>query len=1045
MKKKLPILLLLFTVMLNAQVLTFTDPTFKAMLVNGGTANFTAFSGGVAVTRIDTNFDNQIQVSEAALIDRLWIEGANAYAVTNIQGIEGFINVTELGFNGISTTSINLSGMPNLKTIYVKSPTLVSATISGMTTMTGITFMENPLMTTLNISNCPVLAAIVAQQNPLFATLNVSNLSGLKQLYLADNILTSLDLTGCQNLEYFNAVNNKLISMNVSGLTKLTTFLIEDNLTLETVNAAGCTLLNFPQSTFNLNHALTSGDFSNCSSLEYLQIPDNALTTLNLSGCSALKEVNVQNNALTLLPLTGCAALTSLICSNNQLTALNLSSSPNLEQLQANTNAITNLNLTGTSNLKNTFLSSNQIPSLNLSGNTKLEVLVLDQNPTTNLNLSGCTALNTLSIPDVPLVTVDLSNCTALKFIFNNSNALSSINVQGATALETLTLSGEVTQRAPLTSLNVSGLSNLKILGCNYSNLTSMNLTGCTSLNNLFCIDAPITTLDFSGSPNITVLNLSNTALENIDVSGLVNFQSLSASNNPNLKMIFAKNGRDEDLFLNSGNSGLVFVCQDEANIEETTNYLLGLGLSNTVVNSYCTFAPGGNYNTITGTIAFDIDNNGCDVNDAKQANVKVNLNDGSIQSSTFTDKNGKYTFYTSTGNFTVKPAVENPTFFSVSPALPTVIFADINNNVAIQDFCVTSVGTNSDAEVVIAPIYPAKPGFMAWYEIVIKNKGNQTLNGTVDFAYNQSLLHYALATLAPTTQNPGAISWNYTNLLPFETKSFYVGLNVNTPTQTPPANIGDILNFTAAINPVSGDINPADNQFVFNQTIVGSYDPNDITCMEGESVSPSAIGDYLHYVVNFENTGTAEAEKVVVKIVIDESKYDINSLQLLNASHPAKILVKKNVAEFVFENINLGVIKNPPVGGHGNILFKIKTLSSLITGDQVGKEADIYFDYNAAVETNKAETIFKALGNKDFEQDKSIRIYPTQTKGEVHVDANTTIKSIELFDVGGRILQRKIEDKTNSALDISDKANGLYFLRITTEAGIKVEKIIKK
>lgn len=1031
--------------MLNAQVLTFTDPTFKAMLVNGGAANFTASSGGVAVTRIDTNFDNQIQVSEAALIDKLWIEGANAYAVTNIQGIEGFTNVTELGFNGISTTSINLSGMPNLKTIYVKSPTVVSATVSGMTTMTGITFMENPLMTTLNISSCPVLATIVAQQNPLFTTLNVTNISGIKQLYLADNMLTSLDLRACQNLEYFNAVNNKLKSMDVSGLTKLTTFLIEDNLTLETVNAAGCTLLNFPLSTFIFNHGLKSGDFSNCSSLENLQIEDNPLTTLNLSGCSSLKEIYVQNNALTLLPLTGCAALTSLFCNNNQLTALNLSSSPNLVQLQANTNAIANLNLTGTSNLKNVFLSSNQIPSLNLSGNTKLEVLVLDLNPTTNLNLSGCTALKNLSIPDVPLVTADFSNCTALKYIQNTSTVLNSINVQGSTALETLSLSGEVTQRAPLTSLNVAGLSNLKFLGCYYTNLTSMNLAGCTNLINLSCLDAPIATLDFSGSPNITVLNLNKTTLQNIDVSNLLNFQTLSAIDNPNLKMVFAKNGRDEDFFFNNGNTGLVFVCQDEANIEDTKNYLLGLGLSNPVVNSYCTFAPGGTYNTINGTIAFDVDNNGCDINDAKQANVKVNLNDGVIQSSTFTDKNGKYTFYTSAGNFTVKPAVENPTFFSVSPALPTVVFTDSNNNVATQDFCVTSAGTINDAEVVIAPIYPAKPGFMAWYEIVIKNKGNQTLNGTVDFAYNQNVLHYALATLAPTTQNPGAISWNYTNLLPFETKSFYVGLNVNAPTQTPPANIGDILNFTASINPVSGDINPADNQFVFNQTIVGSYDPNDITCMEGESVSPSAIGDYLHYVVNFENTGTAEAEKVVVKIVIDESKYDINSLQLLNASHPAKILVKKNVAEFVFENINLGVIKNPPVGGHGNILFKIKTLSSLITGDQVGKEADIYFDYNAAVETNKAETIFKSLGNKDFEQDRSIRIYPTQTKGAIQIDANTTIKSIELFDVGGRILQRKIEDKNNSALDISDKANGLYFVRITTEAGIKVEKIIKE
>jgi uncharacterized repeat protein (TIGR01451 family) len=1045
MKTKLPIFLLFFTVIINAQVLTFTDPTFKAMLVNGGAANFTAFSGSTAVTRIDTNFDNQIQVSEAALITRLWIEGANAYAVTNIQGIEGFTNVTELGFNGISTTSVNLSGMPNLKTIYLKSPILVSATVSGMNGLTGVSVMENPLMTTLNISNCPALSTIVAQQNPLFDTLNVSNLSLVKAIYLADNALNSLNLTGCPNLESFNAVNNKLTSMNISGLTKLTTFLIEDNPTLTNINASGCTLLNFPQSTFLFSNALVTADFSNCSSLEYLQIPDNALTTLNLSGCSSLQQLNIKNNVLASLTLTGCTALTNIDCSNNQLTALNLSSSPNLVQVLAATNSISNLNLTGTSNLKNAFLKSNQIPSLNLSGNTNLEILDLDLNPTTNLNLSGCTGLKNLGISNTPLVTADFSNCSSLKNINNISNALSSINVQGCAALEVLSISGELLQKAPLTTLNASGLSNLKILDVSYNNLTSLNLAGCTGLTNLFCIDAPIITLDFSASPNITVLNISNTGLQNIDVSGLLNFQSLSASNNPNLKMVFAKNGRDEDFFFNNGNSGLVFVCQDDAYINKTKSYLSGLGLSGAVVNSYCSFTPGGNYNTITGKIAFDVDNNGCDANDAKQANVKVNLNDGASQSSTFTDTNGKYTFYTAAGNFNITTAVENPTFFSVSPTTPTITFANTNNNTTTQDFCVTSVGTKSDAEVVIAPIHPAKPGFMAWYAIVIKNKGNQTLNGVVDFTYNQNLLHYALATLAPNTQSPGTMSWNYTNLLPFESRSFYVGLNVNTPMQTPPANLGDILKFTASINPIASDINPADNQFVFNQEIIGSYDPNDITCLEGKNVSPSTIGDYLHYVVNFENTGTAEAENVVVKIVIDESKYNVNSLQLLSASHSAKVTINKNVAEFVFENINLSMSKTPPVGGHGTILFKIQTLKSLLTGDEVGKEANIYFDYNDAVETNKAETIFKALGNKDFEQDKSVKMYPNPTKGTVNINCDTTIKSIELFDVQGRILQKVIEDKNNSQLDISNKSNGLYFLRITTDNGVKVEKLVKE
>ncbi|SHG82039.1 DUF7619 domain-containing protein [Flavobacterium defluvii] len=1045
MRKKLPLFLLLFTIMLKAQVLTFADPTLKNMLVNGGAANFTAYSGGVAVTRIDTNFDNQIQVSEAALIDKLWIEGTNANLVTNIQGIEGFTNVTELGFNGINTTSISLSGMTNLKTIYIKSPALTTAVISGMNGLTTVTFMENPLLTTLNISNCASLSNIVAQQNPVLSAFSTSNLSGLTQLYVEDNVLTDLDLTGCPNLGYFNAVNNKLVSINVSGLTKLTTFLITDNPTLENINASGCTLLNFPQSTFLLYHTLKTADFTNCSGLANLQIPDNLLTSLSLSGCSALQVLNIKNNSLTNLSLTGCSALTTIDCSNNQLTALDLSASPNVTDLRASTNSISNLNFTGAVNLKNVYLDSNQIPSLDLSGNTNLEMLQLDNNPTATLNLSGCTNLENAIIQNNPMVNGDFSNCSSLTFLSNTSTVLNSINVQGCSSIEILTLAGTNVQKAPLTSLNLSGLSKLNTLDCSYSNINSIDLTNCSALTNVFFSDIPLAAVDFSDSPDVKILNVSKTGLENIDVSNFSTFQSLTANDNSNLKMVFAKNGRDEDLFFNTGNTSLIFVCQDDANVAETKTYFTGLGLNSVVVNSYCSFNPGGNYNTITGTIAFDVDNNGCDAADPKQANVKVNLTDGVSISSTFTDANGKYTFFTDAGNFNVLTAVENSSFFSISPTAPNVSFADNNNNIAAQDFCVSALGINSDAEIVIAPIYPAKPGFMAWYEILIRNKGNQTLNGTVDFTYNQNILHYGIATLAPNIQTPGVLGWNYSNLLPFESRRIYVGLNVNTPVQSPPANIGDVLNFTATINPIAGDIIPADNQFVFNQEIIGSFDPNDITCLEGEIVSPSTIGDYLHYGINFENTGTAEAENVVVKVVIDETKYDINSLQLLDASHSVNVAIKGNVAEFIFAKINLSVSKTPPVGGHGNILFKIKTLPSLNSGDEVEKEASIYFDYNEAIDTNTAETIFKSLGNKDFESDKSIKIYPNPTKGEVFINCDNELKLIELFDVQGRILQTVIENKNSSKINLSDKSNGLYFIRITSEKGKSVEKVIKE
>lgn len=70
---------------------------------------------------------------------------------------------------------------------------------------------------------------------------------------------------------------------------------------------------------------------------------------------------------------------------------------------------------------------------------------------------------------------------------------------------------------------------------------------------------------------------------------------------------------------------------------------------------------------------------------------------------------------------------------------------------------------------------------------------------------------------------------------------------------------------------------------------------------------------------------------------------------------------------------------------------------------------------------------------------------YPNPTKGNVNISSDTIIKYIELFDVQGRLLQTSIENDTTAKFDISNKPNGLYFVRITTEKGSKVEKLIKE
>ena len=251
--------------------------------------------------------------------------------------------------------------------------------------------------------------------------------------------------------------------------------------------------------------------------------------------------------------------------------------------------------------------------------------------------------------------------------------------------------------------------------------------------------------------------------------------------------------------------------------------------------------------------------------------------------------------------------------------------------------------------------------------------------------------------------------------------------------------NIGNVLNFTATVNPIATDEIPSDNTFQYHQTVVGSFDPNDITCIEGNVVPPAEIGNYLHYIINFENTGTADAQNIVVRDVIDTTQFDVNSLQVLNSSDPVQAKLTGNIAEFIFQNINLHS------GGHGNILIKVKSKNTLVQGSTVSKKAKIYFDYNSPIDTNMENTTFQQLSNPDFDVDASILVYPNPTKGNVTISCNNSINSVQLYDVQGRLLQTNLVNESKTTIDISNQSSGIYFIKVLSDKGIVIQKIVKE
>jgi hypothetical protein len=383
------------------------------------------------------------------------------------------------------------------------------------------------------------------------------------------------------------------------------------------------------------------------------------------------------------------------------------------------------------------------------------------------------------------------------------------------------------------------------------------------------------------------------------------------------------------------------------------------------------------------------------------------------------------------------------PDYFTVSPTSATVDFPT-TGNAATQDFCLDRNGNHADGEVVLMPLVPARPGFDASYGIIVRNKGTVGLTLPLYFTFDAERVSFLSASLPAEESAEGEIFCYVNNLQPFESRTILVNVHINSPVSEIPVNNGDVLAFEAQLfNPEDEMMD--DNSSVLQQTVVGSYDPNDITCLEGNTIAPAMVGDYVHYLVRFENTGTFAAENVVVMNPIDPAKFDLSTLVPLSGSHNFRTRISQgNKVEFIFENISLPF---DDANNDGFVSYKIKTKPTLVLGDTFSNTAAIYFDYNFPIITNTETTTISALANPDFDFGRFFTLYPNPANDKLNIvkTAEITVSSLSIYNMLGQQLVRIPNAAHIHTIDVATLQSGTYFIRITSDKGSSSMKFIKQ
>lgn len=594
---------------------------------------------------------------------------------------------------------------------------------------------------------------------------------------------------------------------------------------------------------------------------------------------------------------------------------------------------------------------------------------------------------------------VDISQNTLLEEVVFNGSPLTSLDVSANNWIKILEL-----DNTNITTLDVSNLAQLTRLRVVNTQLTEINLQNNPLLYHFASTGAPITELDFSNNPTLYVLYAGS----------------------PELTFLNIKNGafnQNSDTIL-ANVTNLNYLCCDDF---ETQNFQIYTTLfPNILLGTYCSFSPGGVTYEVRGNNRMDTNSNGCDAGDGIYPRMKFSVYSPFFSGFYYSNSTGMYANKVPAGNYSISPILENPTYFNVSPSSISPQFPGSNNPFE-QDFCLTPNGIKSDLEVIVTVVSQPSPGFDVEYKIIYKNKGNQLECGTINFMYQDEFMDFVSSSLSPSSNTFGQLTWNFEGLQPFETREIDFVMNYNSPTETPPLNSLDQLNHNCVITSCAfTDVTPEDNSNPLWILVRNAFDPNDITCLQGDVVAPSYIGKYVYYRIRFENLGDAPARNVVIENNLDTTKFIVDSVIPLYSNYDFTVRNKNNKYEFIFENINLPFEDDQ---NDGYLVYKVKLRNNLTVGTTFTNQANIFFDFNFPIQTNVASTIIQTLSVNESLENNEVRIFPNPTNNVVNIDfQNEEDYSVSVFTTLGQSISL---DMKNKQLDFSALPNGIYYVHI--------------
>jgi hypothetical protein len=500
--------------------------------------------------------------------------------------------------------------------------------------------------------------------------------------------------------------------------------------------------------------------------------------------------------------------------------------------------------------------------------------------------------------------------------------------------------------------------------------------------------------------------------------------------------------------------TGYLYVTATDANgCKSSTQAFVGYNAANT--SCYC---------TISGKVYRDANSN-CTIDGGETgiSNIMIHCSNFGYA---FTDINGNYSFQVPTGTYTLSESVNST--YPLAPCQGNAIVQSVTAGAGCNNIVnfANNVVTLHDLHIITTsfPFNAPIPGNPYYQKIIVENNGTIP-ESTVQVGYVHDGQLGAFTGSLFTQQNASTYPNWYSILSGFPTlnpgTSGQVNLTYNVPTNIPLGTTVNFFDTTAYASPMSTwllDQTPWDNVQNYQQTVIGSYDPN------FKEVSPKGTGpqgyittkdSLLSYVIHFQNEGTYFAQNISVLDSLD-SDLDWTTLRPGYSDHSYTTTVNENgVITFKFANINLPwKSQYGDLMSSGMVSYTIKRKRNLAQGTQFKNTAAIYFDYNAPVITNTTLNTLKDLNvsieEKASSGDENVSLFPNPATNALNIAIYVKEAGkgdVYIMDISGKILVAHsiTVDAGNNTLNENTSAlpSGIYFVKVNCKDIATTKKLV--